>query len=69
MAVNCGREWYNTPMKSWNEIRKAATVFSKRWKGANDAERVAYLFDLYAHPPPQGAAKRSATRGATVKEK
>ena len=54
-------------MKSWNEIRKAATAFSKRWKGANDAERVAYLFDLYAHPPPQGAAKRSVMRGATVK--
>ena len=35
-------------MKSWNEIRKHATVFSKRWNGANDAERVAHLFDLYA---------------------
>ena len=65
-------------MKSWNEIRKAATVFPKRWKGAydeksqaqsflkahqhldalvdkaygrkfaNDAERVAHIFDLYA---------------------
>ena len=67
-------------MRSWNEIRKAATVFSNRWKGAydeksqaqsflkeffevitgvhaggtrfvasaDDAERVAHLFDLYA---------------------
>ena len=25
-------------------------------KFANDAERVAHLFDLYAYPPPQGAA-------------
>ena len=23
-------------MKSWNEIRKAATAFSKRWKGTYD---------------------------------
>ena len=23
-------------MKSWNEIRKAATAFSKRWKSATD---------------------------------
>jgi hypothetical protein len=23
-------------VKSWNEIRKAATAFSKRWKGARD---------------------------------
>ena len=70
-------------MKSWNEIRKSATAFSKRWRNAfdeksqaqsflkeffevfgvdtvtqatfehrvkfaNDAERVARLFDLYA---------------------
>ena len=38
-------------------------------KFVSDAERVAHLFDIYAYPPPQGAAKRSATRGATVKEK
>ena len=30
-------------MKTWNEIRKAAGK-----KFANDAERVAHLFDLYA---------------------
>ena len=57
-------------MKSWNEIRKNATAFAKRWKTAfdeksqaqsflkeffevfgvdtfeNDAERVAYFFNL-----------------------
>ena len=33
-------------MKSWNEIRKAATAFSKRWR---DADRVAHLFKLYAN--------------------
>lgn len=31
-------------MKSWNEIRKAATVFSKRWKGAYDEKYQAQSF-------------------------
>ena len=31
-------------MKSWNEIRKAATVFSKRWKGAYDEKSQAQSF-------------------------
>ena len=31
-------------MKSWNEIRKAATVFSKRWKGAYDEKSHAQSF-------------------------
>ena len=33
-------------MKSWNEIRKAATTFSKRWKNAYDEKT--HLFELYA---------------------
>ena len=32
------------PMKSWNEIRRAATVFSKRWKGAYDEKSQAQSF-------------------------
>ena len=40
-------------MKSWNEIRKDATAFSKRWKGAYDEKSQAQsflkeFFDLYA---------------------
>ena len=31
-------------MKSWNEIRRAATVFSKRWKGAYDEKSQAQSF-------------------------
>ena len=31
-------------MKSWNEIRKAATAFSKRWKGAYDEKSQAQSF-------------------------
>ena len=31
-------------MKSWNEIRKAATAFSKRWKDAYDEKRQAQSF-------------------------
>lgn len=31
-------------MKSWNEIRKAATVFSKRWKGSYDEKSKAQSF-------------------------
>ena len=31
-------------MKSWNEIRKAATAFSKRWKDACDEKRQAQSF-------------------------
>ena len=30
-------------MKSWNEIRKAATAFSKRWKNAYDEKAQAHL--------------------------
>ena len=30
-------------MKSWNEIRKAATAFSKRWKNAYDEKAHAHL--------------------------
>ena len=30
-------------MKSWNEIRKAATAFSKRWKNAYDEKAQARL--------------------------
>ena len=31
-------------MKSWNEIRKAATAFSKRWKNAYDDKSQAQNF-------------------------
>lgn len=31
-------------MKSWNEIRKAATAFSKRWKNAYDEKSQAQSF-------------------------
>ena len=31
-------------MKSWNEIRKAATAFSKRWKSAHDEKSQAQIF-------------------------
>ena len=31
-------------MKSWNEIRKAATAFSKRWKSAFDEKSQAQSF-------------------------
>ena len=31
-------------MKSWNEIRKAATVFSKRWRTAYDEKSQAQSF-------------------------
>ena len=31
-------------MKSWNEIRKAATAFSKRWKTAFDEKSQAQSF-------------------------
>ena len=31
-------------MKSWNEIRKAATAFSKRWKDACDEKAQAQNF-------------------------
>ena len=31
-------------MKSWNEIRKAATAFSKRWKDAYDEKSQAQSF-------------------------
>jgi len=31
-------------MKSWNEIRKAATAFSKRWKTAYDEKSQAQSF-------------------------
>ena len=31
-------------MRSWNEIRKAATVFSERWKGAYDEKSQALSF-------------------------
>ena len=50
-------------MKAIRERSSAGRVWIKAYgkKFANDAERVAHLFDLYAYPPPQGAAKRSAT--------
>ena len=37
-------------MKSWNEIRKAATAFSKRWKNAYDekAQAQSFLKELFA---------------------
>jgi hypothetical protein len=37
-------------MKSWNEIRKAATVFSKRWKNAYDekAQAQSFLKEFFA---------------------
>ena len=37
-------------MKSWNEIRKAATAFSKRWKNAYDEKSQAqsFLKELFA---------------------
>ena len=31
-------------MKSWNEIRKAATAFAKRWKDAYDEKSQAQSF-------------------------
>jgi len=31
-------------MKSWNEIRKAATAFSRRWKTAYDEKSQAQSF-------------------------
>ena len=37
-------KWYNMRMKSWNEIRKAATAFSKRWKDAYDEKSQAQSF-------------------------
>ncbi len=33
-------------MKSWNEIRKAATAFSKRWKNAYDEKAQKRANDL-----------------------
>ena len=44
-------------MKSWNEIRKAATAFSKRWKNAYDEKSQAQsflkeLFAVYGRMPP-----------------
>ena len=37
-------------MKSWNEIRKAATAFSKRWKNAFDekAQAQSFLKEFFA---------------------
>ena len=37
-------------MKSWNEIRKAATAFSKRWKNAYDekAQSQSFLKEFFA---------------------
>ena len=37
-------------MKSWNEIRKAATAFSKRWKNAYDekAQAQSFLKEFFA---------------------
>jgi len=31
-------------MRSWNEIRKAATAFSKRWETASDEKSQAQSF-------------------------
>ena len=39
------KKWYNVrQMKSWDEIRKAATAFSKRWKSAYDEKSQAQSF-------------------------
>jgi len=37
-------------MKSWNEIRKTATAFSKRWKNAFDekAQAQSFLKEFFA---------------------
>ena len=37
-------------MKSWNEIRKAATAFSKRWKNAYDegSQALSFLREFFA---------------------
>ena len=40
-------------MKSWNEIRKDATAFSKRWK---DADGNALLFKFYDNTINGGAS-------------
>ena len=37
-------KWYNLCVKSWNEIRKAATAFAKRWKDAYDEKSQAQSF-------------------------
>ena len=42
-------------MKSWNEIRKAATAFSKRWKNAYD-EKAQALRKSPPLPPQKGGA-------------
>lgn len=36
--------------KSWNEIRKDATAFARRWKD------VTHLFNLYANTVNRGAS-------------
>ena len=41
--VDCGED-VTKLMKSWNEIRKAATAFSKRWKDAYDEKSQAQSF-------------------------
>ena len=43
-------------MKSWNEIRKAATAFSKRWKNVYDEKAAQEVLDVRAHYPDQTLA-------------
>ena len=35
-------------MKSWNEIRRDATAFAKRWKGAYDEKSRGHYLDRAA---------------------
>ena len=48
-------------MKSWNEIRKAATAFSKRWKNAYDEKSQAqsFLKEFFAVFVPSAATSTS----------
>ena len=54
-------------MKSWNEIRKAATAFSKRWKNAYDEKSQAQsflkeFFELQSRFPSSGFLVSCAIR-------
>ena len=57
-------------MKSWNEIRKAATAFSKRWKNAYDEKSQAqsFLKEFFAvfgvEEGGKPAAKAGGVKGA-----
>ncbi len=64
-------------MKSWNEIRKAATAFSKRWKNAYDEKAQAQsllkeffaVFDVdRARPEAVGVALRAVRELDAVPE-